>query len=214
MGVTVRLVDVRVGGIATLRSTVAVQGTHGIDDAMRSKRNGMGILANALEPHHIFRLVAVDLISHCSTREVVFVVADSCALVAIRVEVVGSLAIAITPHRVGAIHADDETGIVAVGNHTTIVANPTAEGCSLATTADTTSVKAIEQLNATGTTHAHATDTSSILLTGTDASLVTAVLEGDRAASVGSTGNTTDKAQAGNRRAIVDNHILDVSTIV
>ena len=72
----------------------------------------------------------------------------------------------------------------------------------------------MNQLDAAAATHAHAADTGGILFGSSDAGLVTAILEGNSTITIGSAGNTCHEAQTCNRRAIVDNDILDVSTAV
>ena len=211
--VAVRLVLVGIHLVATLRGAVAVQVAYSIDDAMRRERNGEGIYAEGLEPHDVFALAAIQLISHATHRQVIFVLADVSTLIAIGVEVVRALAVAITPHGVATIHADDVAGVVAVGDHTTVVAHPATKGCSLATTGDATSVEAVQQTDAASTIHAHSTDTGCILFLCTHATFVTTVLEGHRAASVGTTGDGSDEALTRYRAAVVDDHVLNRSAI-
>ena len=212
--VAVRLVLVGVHLIATLRGAVAVQVANSIDDAVRRERNGEGINAEGLEPHDVFALATVQLISHATHRQVVLVLADVSTLIAIGVVVVRALAVTVAPHGVATIHTDDVTGVVAIGDHTTVVAHPAAKGCSLTTTGDAASVEAVQQTDAASAVHAHATDTSCILFLCTHATFVTAVLECHRAASVGTTGDGSDEALTRYRAAIVDDHVLNRSTIV
>ena len=212
--IAVRLVLVGIYLIATLRGAVAVQVAYSIDDAMRRERNGESIYAEGLEPHDVFALAAVQLISHATHREVVLVLADGRALIAVGIEVVRALTVAVAPHGVAAVHANHVAGVVAVGDDAAVVAHPAAEGCSLATTGDATSIETVQQTDAASTVHAHATDAGSILLLSTHAALVAAVLEGHRAAAVGTTGDGTHEALTRHRAAVVDDHVFNCSAIV
>ena len=211
--VAVRLVAVREGQVAAFRRSVAIEVAHGVDRTVGREGNGMHINTQLLEPYDIIRLVTVDLVAHGTTAQVVLVFADQRSLIAIGVEVVRTLAVAVTPERVAAIHTDDPTGIVAVLDDAARVANPSAESSTLTASADTTRIEAVDHADAARAAHTHTADTSGILFSGSHGSLVAAVLEGDRAAIFGSAGDTAHEAQSDNRAEIVDDDILDVSTI-
>ena len=89
----------------------------------------MSILAQFLEPCHILALVSINLVSHATARQIVFILTNRRSLIAISVEIVGTLTAAITPQRVGTVHANHIACIVAVGNLTTIIAYPAAKCC-------------------------------------------------------------------------------------
>ena len=164
MGVAVGFIHVGECHITGLRRAVAVEVAYSIDSAMSRERNGMQVLAQSLEPDNIVGLAAINLIAHCARTQFIVVVADVGSLIAIRIVVVDTLAVAVAPERVVAIHTDHIAGVVAIENLAAIVAYPTAESSTLAVAGDASGIEAVVHLDATLAPHAHAADTGSILL--------------------------------------------------
>ena len=209
VGVAVRLVRVREGQLAALRRAVAVEVAHGIDHAVRREGHGVHVLSERLIPDDVVRLAAVDLIGDGAGRQVILVLADERALIAVGVVVVSALAPAVAPERVGAVHADDEAGVVAVLDDGARVADPSAEGCRLAGAGDAARVEAVAHDDAAGAVHADAADAGRVLVLGADGGLVAAVLEGDGAAAVGAAGNASDEGRAADVARPVHDDVLD-----
>ena len=174
----------------------------------------MHVHIQCLIPDDIVALVAVELVGDGTAGEVVLVFADQRPLIAIAVEIVGAFAVSVTPKGVGAVHADDETGVVAVGDDAAGVAYPSAEGCTLAVAADAAGVETVDQPDAACTAHAHAADAGGILLGCTDAGLVATILKRHGAATVGATGDAGHKTLSGDEARPVNDDILDGGAIL
>ena len=214
VGVALRLVSVREGGVATLRGTVTVQLANGINHAVGSEGNGEGISTEVLIPDDILRQVTVHCIGHGTTLKVEGIVADEVTLVTITVEVSGALAAAVAPKRIVTVQARHPSCIVAVGNLTARVAYPAAESCTLPAARNTTYIEAADETDTTLTLHAHTNDAGSVLLSSTHKTSVTAVLEGDNAVTVSTTSEGTDETQTVNLAESIHDEVLDVCTIV